>query len=309
MTSLDHVQVKELEHRATARFAAALSVDTFLSSGDLIEGMTRRGCGMYAPRSKSAVDVIRTSDTGISFPQLDAAVLQRVDDDQSLLGRCPGVTRMPLTGTARIQITLVAASLVGEGDVKPLSHTTFTEPGPPVKVVTLLVVSADVLRDPTTQDGLRQVSVSSVRAGTDAAVVSALTSGAPIGSATPGSLLAAISGGQPQQPTLIGGFDTLLSLDAGTIRDLQALGVSVLASSAAAGLLIALDQPGLLIAADEIRIDVARHADVLMDDLNPPGGATTINLFQSNAIGLRCERLLKIGVRPDATAWASVGTP
>jgi hypothetical protein len=120
---------------------------------------------------------------------------------------------------------------------------------------------------------------------------------------TPGALLSAISNGQPRQPALIGGFAELLALDAGTIRDLQALGVLVLASNAAGGLLIALDQPGLLIAADEIRVDVARHADVLLDDLNPPGGAPTINLWQTNAIGLRCERLLKIGVRPDAVAW------
>jgi hypothetical protein len=304
--------VLELEHKATARIGWAVSTDSW-TADDPIAAMRARGHGRYLPTAlstKAAVSPITTADTAVALLPLDAAFLGLVDY-QSLLGKLPGAVRLSIRTSARLQTSLVPGAFVAETALKPVSAVNFAEPGAPVKVVSQLVVSAEVLRavDAATQDGLRQVLVSAVAEGTDAALLAALTAGAPAGSATPGALLAAIANGAPRAPVLIGGYDALLALDAGLIRDLQALGVLVLASNAATGTLVTLDQSGLLIAADEIRVDVARHADVVLDDLNPPGGATTINLWQTNTRAIKAERLLKIGVRPDAAAWASVGTP
>jgi hypothetical protein len=79
-------------------------------------------------------------------------------------------------------------------------------------------------------------------------------------------------------PVLIGSYLELVPL-AATLTALRDLGVQILPSPSASGLLIALDAGGLLIAADPIRVDVARDASVLMTDGGSPEGTVTVNLF------------------------------
>ena len=55
--------------------------------------------------------------------------------------------------------------------------------------------------------------------------------GTLVGTATPAALLAAISDGPRESPSSSAGTTCCLTLDAGTMRDLQALGVGVLATA------------------------------------------------------------------------------
>ena len=87
---------------------------------------------------------------------------------------------------------------------------------------------------------------------------------------------------------MIGGYDALLAITPGTLGELRDLGIQVLPSPAAAGLLVAVDAAGLLISDDDIRVDIARHASLLLDDGGTPAGTTTLNLFQTTCS--RCAR-------------------
>jgi hypothetical protein len=167
-------------------------------------------------------------------------------------------------------------------------------------------VEAARVLDLPTQDGVRQVLVAACARATDRALLDVLTAGAPAGSATPAVLLAAISGGQPSAPFLIGGYDALLRLAPGTLRDLGDLGIQILASPAAAGQLVALDASGLLISDDGVEVRTARHGSLLMDDGGSPEGTTVLNMWQSNFECVRAERYLRFALRDGAAAWATV---
>jgi hypothetical protein len=129
-----------------------------------------------------------------------------------------------------------------------------------------------------------------------------LSAGTLVATATPAALLAAISGGNPRKPYIIGGFDMLAALDGGLVRDLQALGVDVLASGSAAGQLFAVDAAGLLVEDGGVVVEVARDGSMLIN------GVLT-NLWQFNLAAIRAERLLRFTVRDGAAAYTAAGSP
>jgi hypothetical protein len=139
----------------------------------------------------------------------------------------------------------------------------------------------------------------------DRHLVSLLTAGPPASSAAIGDLFAAMSGGAPSAPALIGSLDTLLGLAPGTMRDLEAMNVAIVPTSAAAGTLIAVDGAGLLIADGGIELATAQHASITMDDGQAPPSTTLVNLWQQNLTAVRAERFLRIAVRSNASAWAT----
>ena len=59
---------------------------------------------------------------------------------------------------------------------------------------------------------LRRQLVSAVAAAYDAALVAALTSGAPTAGSGVGDLLSSISDGAPAKPYVIGGYDSLIPI-------------------------------------------------------------------------------------------------
>ena len=65
-----------------------------------------------------------------------------------------GITRIPLTQTARIAITNAVGSTVAEAAAKPVTHLAFEFVGPASKVVALTVGTAEFFRslDPTSQN-------------------------------------------------------------------------------------------------------------------------------------------------------------
>ena len=94
-----------------------------------------------------------------------------------------------------------------------------------------------------------------------------------------------------------------------TLADLRALGVGILATPAAAGLLIVVDASGVLVGDGGATVATARHASMTLDDGSGGTPGPTVNLWQANLACLRAERWFQIALRPDAVAWATVGTP
>jgi hypothetical protein len=104
---------------------------------------------------------------------------------------------------------------------------------------------------------------------------------------------------------LIGGVGGLLSLPPGQLRDLEAAGITTIATAAATGMLIATDAAALLVADGGNEIATAKDASLVLDDGQAPTTSTLVSLWQSNLIGIRVERFLKISARPTASAWAA----
>jgi hypothetical protein len=301
--------VLEMQHKATARIAWAVSTDSW-TTDDPIAAMRERGHGRYLPTAfgtKAAVSPITTADAAVALMPLDTAFLGLVDAE-SVLGKLDGAVRLPLMAAARLQVGEVHAAVVSEADIKPVMRLDFDTIAPPTKAEAQIVISSEALRnfDPATQDGIRAVLVSAVAAAVDRELVTMLTGSAPT-AGTVEDLLAAVSGGQPRKPYLLGGFDMLLALPAGTLRDLRDLAIGVVPTPAAQGALIMVDVSGLLIQDAGVEVAVARHASLAMDDGG--GGGPTVNLWQSNLSCLRAERMFRLALRAGAAAWASVGTP
>jgi hypothetical protein len=304
----DPVRRKEQEMRASGLVGWALASDSFLSD-DAIETFKRRGFSRYLPShlTKASVDIVSTADTAIALMPLGTAFLGLVDAE-SVLGRLEGAVRLPYSVTgARLQVGTVTAVAVDEGAVRPAMALAFDTTGPPTKVEAQIVLSAEALRsfDPESQSGITRVLVSAVAAAVDRELVAVLTSAAPM-AGTIGDLFAAVSGGQPSRPYLLAGYDMLFSLSAGTLRDLETLGVRVLPTPAAAGVFIALDASGLLIQDAGVEVQTARHATMTLDD--GCGGGAVVSLWQNDLSCPRAEWLVRFTTRAGVVAWSG-GTP
>lgn len=293
----------DLQQRATARVALAVVSDPFFDE-DPVRGFRQRGHGRFV---KTAVDPVGTGDLAIVGP-LSAAFVGMVNR-VSILGRLLelGAIAMPFGGTGRLQVGVVEASETAAGAQKVIAKIVFELPDAPKKVQATVVFNMEALKslDPQTQNGIRDVLATAVAAATDVELVKTLTAGPPATSAAPGDLLAAVSGGAPVRPVLIGGFDVLLALAPGRLRDLDAVGVTVLHTPAAANTLIALDAGGLLIADAGLELATARHASIVLDNGVAPAATTNTSLWQTNLAALRAERHLQLTVRQGACAWAT----
>ncbi len=307
MPTHDPIQDYERTARSTAYVQLAICRDGYVTA-DPLERFCHAGYARYSHHAKSAIDSMRSDDDGVAYSPLATAMLGQVKPE-ALDGQMRGITRIPLTQTARIAITNAVGSTVAETAAKPVTHLAFEFVGPASKVVALTVGTAEFFRslDPTSQEMLRQQVVTATVAARNAAFVAALTAGAPTAASSAAALFASVSAGSPRFPTLIGGFDSLATLPSGAVRDLQALGVVILTAPEAQGLLIACDGAGILMSDDPIRIAMARHASIDLSDT--PGAGSLTSLWQSDQLALRSEQYLRIGVRPDASAWTNTGTP
>jgi hypothetical protein len=162
--------------------------------------------------------------------------------------------------------------------------------------------------NPAAQAGITELLINATKEAFNVEVVAALTAGAPAASSDVGTLLAAISGGAPAKPYIIGGYDTLVPL-VDSLVALQALGVGVIPTPAASGMLIAVDATGVLFADGDATVATSRHATMLLDDGSGGSPGPTVSLWQANLQALRAEWWFQIAFRPDASAWMNVGTP
>lgn len=294
------------QRKASAAVGLALSKDTYLHS-DGLEAFTQRGFGRFV---KTAVDPILSTDTGVSDVPLNAAFLAQTDRT-SAIGKliALGVTTIPLGGASRLQVGTVVAEEVEEGALKPIAGLAFSLGGLPRKTAATIVLSADAARSlaPQMQTGLTSMLASAVAAASDRLLVSLLTAGAQASDATIGGVLAALV--NASRPAVIASLDTLLAAS-GVVRDLDALGIPVIVSPAATGVMIALDLDGVLLDSARIELATAKHATITLDDgLGGSPEGQVVNLWQRNLVALRAERFLQVAWRDGAIAWASTGSP
>jgi hypothetical protein len=176
--TLDSVQTKELDRRAAARLAWTLSSDSYLCD-DPVEDFARRGFSQYAPRTKAAGLPITMADTAVALLPLSAAFVGQADRE-SVIDRLRGAVRLDLAAAARLQDGTITATVVGEGDEKPVSALTFALPPSPTKVSAQIVASMEAWAAlGATQTGLTRVLLSAVGRGTDDVLVAALTAAGP----------------------------------------------------------------------------------------------------------------------------------
>jgi hypothetical protein len=298
-TAIDLVQEKELAARADAAVALAISKDTRLSSG-VIDTFCQRGFQRY---EKAAVSVLESTDDHV--PNMFSSALLALIERESLAGRIEGAIDVPLGTAGRIQLGAIVGAAVEEGASKPIGTLGFALAPNPRKVSATVITSTEFFRSfkPEDQAMIRRQLVAAAAAASDAVLVEALTTAAAHGTATPGALLAQLHAAR--KPVLIADFTTLVPL-AATLLAIRELGVQVLASPAAAGKLIALDAAGLLRASDPIRVEIARDANVLLDDGGSPSGTEIVSLFQRNLLGIRAEQFVQLAVQPQSIAWATV---
>jgi hypothetical protein len=108
---------------------------------------------------------------------------------------------------------------------------------------------------------------------------------------------------------VVGSYATLLALGS-TVRELRDLGIGIIASPAAADVLIAIDATGVLLGDGGVAVEVAKHANILMDSGEGEAGTTTVSLFQRNLLSLRAERCFRFDVRQNAVAFLTLeGSP
>ncbi|HEY0876471.1 MAG TPA: hypothetical protein VGD94_23560, partial [Vicinamibacterales bacterium] len=105
-----------------------------------------------------------------------------------------------------------------------------------------------------------------------------------------------------------GSFAGLAPL-AGSLRDLQALGVQIIVVPSAVGFLYAVDAARIAVALSLPIVETAREAIVVMDDGGSPTVTTTLNLFQQNAAAIRSELFARFAIAPGAVAYGTLGSP
>ena len=300
----DDTRRLELRQKALARVSLAIARDTYLV-GDADETLVRRG----AARFVKAGDVLTSDDFGATPAPASAALVAMINAEE-LAGRLVGAVRLPLTAPARLQVGTIAAAETAEGAVAPINVLTFNGATKPVKVEATIVVSDEALRavDATTQNGILDLLVASSAAASDRALVGVLTAGSSTGTATPAALFGALD--KPAKPYLITALGDLLALPAGTVRDLQAAGVGISTSPAAAGTMIAIDAAGLVISDSGAEVRTARHATVSIDLTGgSPANPVPVSLWQSNLTAVGALRSVRFTVRAGAVAYANVGSP
>jgi hypothetical protein len=137
--------------------------------------------------------------------------------------------------------------------------------------------------------------------------VSATTLSGTIGEQT-ALVLNALSGGAPARPVIIVSLQTAMRQLA-TVRDLEAIGVTVIINAAATTRIIGIDASGLLFVDAGLDLAISEQADVQMDSApSEPDTASTVrvSLFQRDLVSIRAERTLNWKARADAVAWGTV---
>ena len=297
----DFTQELELRHKALAGISLRLARDPLLYN-NADEALVQRGASRYVKGG----DVVTTGDFGAT-PAPTSAALAALVNAEDLLGRLLGAIRLPLTMPGRLQVGAMGAAETAEGAAAPIAALTFGAAGKPVKIEGLVVLANEVLRavDAATQEAVLQMLVASCALASDREAVSVFTAGTPTSTATVAAIFAALD--KPAKPYLLTSLGDLLDLPAGTVRDLQAAGVSVLTSPAAAGTLIALDASGVLISDSGVEVRTARHATLNLDLTGgSPANPVPVSLFQSDLTALGGLRYLRVSVREGAAAFATV---
>lgn len=290
---------------------------------------------------KAAVAPGTTTGTDWAGPLVNPAPLEdaflQIVHTASLLGRIPGLVKVPFQTKVPIQTASGSYYWVGEASLKPLTKLAFSTAITlaATKCQGLIVVSRELglLSAPGTEAALQQALVSGLTAFTDkqfldpavAAVAgknpASITNGVaatPAGATLDESVSAVLAALFTARP---GATGAVLLATPATIAKLAASGknpdakvnggtvqgVPILSTEGAGATIIAADPSGIVTADGGVQIDIDRHGLVQLDDA-PVGtaAAAPTSLWQANLVGFRCERFVNWGVVGGAAQYVTV---
>jgi hypothetical protein len=253
--------------------------------------------------------------------------------EASLIGRLPGLRRVPLRTRLVSAATGINAAWVGEGSAVPMGSATYGEDNiEPRKVAALAVITEELASssDPSAEITIRNDMVAAIAEAIDATFID------PANAGTPGIKPASVTNGAPSIGASGDGAADIRELIAGFPGDLErailvgspatfavlsdpflfprlgvrggeALGIPAVPSKAAGATLALIDPSGIAFGEAEMNLRTSRQASVEMLD-NPtnsgvePTATTLVSLWQTNSIGILVEKTIAWEVpRPSLT--------
>ncbi|MPZ38494.1 MAG: hypothetical protein GEU95_10560 [Rhizobiales bacterium] len=320
------------EHQAS--FELAHICRCLVLAGGRWDDAARIGEQLQAPDRalrilKSAVPGATTDTSGLSgdFRASSSAflsALKNIGVVETVLSQARLVP--PQTFVSATTLAIVGNE-VGEAKGKFLSRLELTPASlEKQKAVALVVMTADALRE-AGPAGLNFVNAelrNAVIAAADQIFLDAVTTGLTplVGSATPSAdiklLLDATNLASGSRIVLVvppPGINSLLMTQASlspanlTTNGGEFAGIrTVVTDALPGGTVVAIDASGVVAADEGLTLDTARHASLQFDDAtsqasdSPPVPTTTVNLWQTNSVGLRAERHFRFTARDTAVA-------
>ena len=290
------------EARRVEAFLCAKALHALHGGGEGQAVFERHPLARFMPSKKELLDT--SGGVGDLFRPGQAALLAAIDT-ASLLGKLD-ILRVPIERAPTPVAGAPLAYVVDEGTDKTPTVITFDAAPAPVKVAALLVVSAELFRAFSEANAtlVRRLLIAACARRQDVWLIATLTGGgAVVPTATDlagraGEVLGAL--GTAARPALVIGLQEAPTF-ASAIAGLEAAGVTVIASAAANGVIIALDLAGLAAATTDPELVIGRNASVSL------GGspASVVNLFHANLLGLRVERYARLAQAGGSVAWAT----
>jgi hypothetical protein len=300
--------------------------------------LVRKSLDQYT--TKAAVPFGTTTDPAWAGPLAQPALIEPVlalVQQQSLLGRIPGLRRAPFNTPVPIQTAIGTYYWVQQGVPKPITKLAFDDPTlPPGKIAGIVVLSSELVKlsAPFGENAMRDALVGGAVHFQDGQMLDptvaevanvhppSITNGVtPVPStgdlnADVAALLAKLYTSRPgaARPTLVmspavagrlaaSGNHPQLTVNGGT-----AFGCPVVTASGAALHVVALDAAAVLYADGGIVLDISTEAAVEMVDNPAAPTATTIvaSFWQLNLAGFKVERLVWWVAAPGAVQVLTV---
>jgi len=250
----------------------------------------------------------------------------------SLLGRIPGLRKVPFKARTPIVSQGASFAWVGEGSLKPVSKYSFGTGITlgPSKAQGIIVITEELakLTIPGTEQALLDEFVGGLTDFTDRSFLdpaAVAVPGVQPGSVTAGltpttstgnlatdvasmakAFYAARPGAAGAAVLIMGGAEQFALLGPHPGATTYG-GLPVIATGAADGLVVILDPRAVCVADNGVALDVSRHAALVLDDA-PTSGASAVvtSLWPLNLVGYQVERFVNWEAAPGAVAYLEV---
>lgn len=274
--------------------------------------------------TKAAVAAGSTTDWGaaLTAPAELTTAFVAYANRQSLIGRIPGVLRVPFNVPVPVITSGATFAWVGEGRPKvPSALATASATIAPAKTAGTIVVSEELLRTgaPGTADVLRTVMAAGLARFLDLAITHpaiAAVAGLSPASWTNGALAVTGTGDAsadvaalmaayltqytPTAPVLLLPMAVAVDLGLHGARDVRVDGVGTVAGipavvSPAIAVTVIADVAAIPVAdTGDLGVDVVRQAttELASPATEPPSAAVLVSLWQNNLVGIRAERII-----------------
>jgi len=252
----------------------------------------------------------------------------------SLIGRIPGLRKVPFNVRTPVQTSAGSFYWTAEGQPKPITKLAFSVgiTLPMLKGEGIVVVDHELAKlvTPGTESALRDALIDGLTSFTDHQLLDPAV--AAVGGKNPASITngltpiaasgnvdtdvaAALAALFTARPGATGAVvlcsPAIASKLAGTGNNLDARvaggtvhGAVLVPTDAALSNIIAIDPAAVLVADAGVRLDISNHADVQLDDAPTTGAAAVItSLWQTNMTGFKVERFLNYQAVAGAVAY------